>query len=276
MLDPGYWDGRADLNNSCSETVEWETARVGSSPGELRRRGFVVLRGEVDPGPIAGEVDRVLHESYGGGYEARTLAQGAGTVNFRYVPMMCERTPVSLGLLDQFAVTAAELLGRQVLPGRAKGTRYYGDTGWHRDSEHHIASLGFITYLERVDGDHGALQVVPGSHADSEMALPGTGPCGPTEAIATRPGDVIVFDEHLIHGSSGGHRRRQWRVDFVIEPHDSEESAAVRAWFGQSVPDEADHPAYDVERYPSYGTHWRTRLRPWTATLAALGLYGSE
>ena len=250
---------------------------MGPSPGEqLRRRGFVVLRGEVDPGPISGEVDRVLFESDAGGYEARTLARGAGTVSFRYVPMMCERTPVSLGLLDQFAVMAAELLGRPVLPGRAKGTRYYGDSGWHRDSEHPIPSLGFITYLERVDGETGALQVVAGSHADRDVALPGTGPSGPTEAIATRPGDVIVFDEHLIHGSTGGRERRQWRVDFVIEPHDSEESAAVRAWFGQSIPDEVVDPGYDVERYPSHGAHWRTRDRPWTATLEALGLYGPE
>jgi hypothetical protein len=250
---------------------------VGPGPSEqLRRQGFVVLRGEVDPAPISGEVDRVLLESDAGGYEPRTIAQGTGTVTFRYVPMMCERTPVSLGLLDQFAVTAAELLDRPVLPGRAKGTRYYGGTGWHRDSEHPIPSLGFITYLDRLNGETGALQVVPGSHADSDMALPGLGRCGPTKAIATSPGEVIVFDEHLIHGSSGGHERRQWRVDFVIEPRDPEESAAVRAWFGQSNPDEADDdPGYDAGRYPTYGLHWRNRDRPWTATLAALGLYAS-
>jgi hypothetical protein len=256
--------------------VAVETAEVRPSPREeLRDRGVVVLRGEIDPDPISREVDRVLLEAGAAGYRPRTIAQGAGTVRFLYVPMMCERTPVSLELLDRFAVMAAELLGRPVLPGRAKGTRYYGDTGWHRDSEHPIASLGFITYLEPASAASGALHVVPGSHADREMALPGLGSCGPIEAIETHPGDVIVFDEHLMHGSNGGDERRQWRVDFVIEPHDPAESDTVRAWFGQSVPDEAADPGYDVDRYPSYGSHWRSRDRPWTEALAALALYGS-
>ena len=205
----------------------------------------------------------------------RTIAQGSGTVTFQYVPMMCERTPVSLRLLDRFSVIAADLLGRAVLPGRAKGNRYHGDSGWHRDSEHEIPSLGFVTYLDPVNANSGALRVLAGSHTDRDMKLPDVDSDEPAtgEAVETVPGDVIVFDEHLIHGSTGGHERRQWRVDYVIDPRDADENARVRAWFDQSVPDEQHEPGYDADRYPSYGPHWQTRNRPWTTRLGDLGVY---
>jgi len=157
---------------------------------------------------ISREVAAVLLETARAGYVLRTLAQGAGTVTFQYVPMMCDRTPISLSLLDRFATLASDLLGRSVLPRRAKGAKYYGDTGWHRDSGHEIASVGVVTYLDRVDSTNGALWVLAGSHAHREVPLPSIGSDGTAEALDTEPGDVIVFDEHLIHGSHGGGERR--------------------------------------------------------------------
>ena len=114
-------------------------------------------------------------DAFGDDEAVTTLAQGSGTVTFRYVPMMCERTPVSVGLIDRYAVIAAELLGRPVLPGRAKGTWYQSDTGWHRDSVGDIASLGVLAYLEPLDAATGALRVVPGSHAARDRGAPRTG-----------------------------------------------------------------------------------------------------
>ena len=70
------------------------------------------------------------------------------------------------------------------------------------------------------------------------------------KVLETAPGDVIVFDEHLIHGSVGGSQRRQWRVDFVIDPRDEHEHAGVAAWFDQSIPDERHDPGYDAEALP--------------------------
>jgi hypothetical protein len=239
---------------------------------QLRDRGFLVLRGAIDPAPISEEVEHALRDAYAAHDAFETLAQGSGTVTFRYVPMMCERTPVSLGLVDALAVVAAELLGRPVVPGRAKGTRYVGDTGWHRDSAHDIASVGVVAYLEPLRAETGALRVVPGSHVRREAPLPADGAVT-GEALETEPGDVIVFDEHLIHGSSGGNERRQWRVDFLIDPRDPGEHAAAAAWFDQSIPSERSGQAYDTERYPSYGAYCRTRDRPWTARLGELGAY---
>jgi hypothetical protein len=249
------------------------TSRVG----RFCEQGFVVLRDEIDPGPISEEVGRVFLDDFRPGHAARTLAQGSGTVTFQYLPMMCERTAVSLALLDRFSAIAAELMGRAVLPGRAKGTRYFGDTAWHRDSDHAIASLGCVAYLESVEETSGALRVLVGSHTDHTMKVPDLRSgdaatlCG--EVIETMPGDVIIFDEHLLHGSTGGGERRQWRVDFVIDPRDDDEFTSVGAWFGQSIPDEQHDPGYDAERYPSYGPYWQTRDRPWTNRLADLGVY---
>src|SRR5215468_6125281 len=106
------------------------------------REGFVIVRGAFDPVPLIQEFDRVAADAYGDGRAATTLAQGRGTVTFRSVPMMSERTPTSVALVDPCATIAAELLGRAVLPGRAKGTWYQSDTAWHRDSVHELASLG--------------------------------------------------------------------------------------------------------------------------------------
>ena len=234
--------------------------------------GFVVFRDAFDPSPLAREFDRVLLEAFDNGEAVTTLTQGSGTVTFRYVPMMCERTPVSVALIDRYSMIAAELLGRPVLPGRAKATWYQSDTGWHRDSVLDIASLGVVAYLEPLDAATGALRVVPGSHAARDRALPERA-ARVGEALETAPGDVIIFDEHLIHGSVGGSERRQWRVDFVIDPRDEHEHAAVAAWFDQSIPDERRDPGYDAERYPSYGPYWQSLDRPWTDRLRELGVY---
>jgi len=245
---------------------------VTSRSEELGRKGFLVLRDEIDVDVLSREFDRLFDDAFARSQGARPLRQGTGTVTFQYAPMMCERTPYSLMLLDRFAVTAADLIGRAVLPGRAKGTWYEGDTGWHRDSLADIASIGLVGYLEPLRADSGALRVVPGSHSRPDEPLPRPG-ADVGIAIATTPGDVIVFDEHLIHGSTGGSVRRQWRVDFVIDPQDATEERQVQAWFAQSVPSDRSDPGYDVELYPSYGSHWQGRDRPWTERLRALGVY---
>ena len=65
------------------------------------------------------------------------------------------------------------------------------------------------------------------ARGDTFATLPGL-------AIETEPGDVIVFDEHPIHGWDGG---------------------------------------YDADLYPTYGPHWRSSCRPWLARLDQLGAH---
>ena len=81
----------------------------------FQRDGFPMLRGAFDPSELSKEIDDVLRD----GIPAGSLPmEGAGGVAFHSVVMMCERTPVSLALLDDLAELAAELLDRPVLPGR--------------------------------------------------------------------------------------------------------------------------------------------------------------
>ena len=230
----------------------------------FRDDGYAVLRDAFDPAELSAEVDDALSNGLRADGDVKA---GSGGVEFRSVVMMCEKTTVSLALLDALAGLAAQLLGRRVLPGRAKGTRYFGASGFHADSDVAIPSLGFLAYLEALDATSGALRVVPGSHRPERAA-------NSSEAVtlATKPGDLIVFDEHLTHGSVGGAVRRQWRVDFVADPIDSAEHAMVRATF-ERLFDPSWDGGDDVDRYPSYGPHWQALDRPWTARLRALGVY---
>lgn len=234
--------------------------------------GFVVLRGIFDPVPLAVEVTRALDDGFGS--SPRNIGRAGN--EFRYLPMMSERTPVSLALIDEFPELAARLLGRRVLPVRAKGTRYFGGTEWHSDSDLDIASLGFVAYLEALDADNGALRVISGSHRPESLSPTHAAVAGLSalsgQAVSTEPGDVIVFDEHLWHSSSGGHDRRQWRIDFVADPTTVVETDAVRRYFGAIFQPGWDG-GYDVDRYPSYGPDWRQRSGFWNARLAELGAY---
>jgi hypothetical protein len=237
---------------------------------ELVDVGYVVLRGFFDPQPLDVELDRALKDGTGGRQLPQRFSVGSGTVSLQYVPMMCERTPVSLDLSRALASFVEGLVQRSVLPGRAKGTRYFGDTSWHRDSEHDIQSLGCLAYLDRLTATSGALLVLPRSQLDRTRELPAeAGDVG--VAIETDPGDVVVFDEHLIHGSRGGRDRCQWRVDFVVDPA-AVEVPAVQEWFAQSIPDERREVGYDARLYPSYGTYWRSLHPKWTARLIELGV----
>jgi hypothetical protein len=235
----------------------------------LRTFGFVVLRRAFDPEPLSQEFDRAMQDGLSS--SSQVIAGNIG-VAFRYLPMMCERTPVSLSLLEYFAASAAVVLGARALPVRAKGVRYLGSANWHRDSDQPVRSFGFVCYLESLDASTGALRVLPGSHrpelGDAVAALldayPSSttgGASGPSVpvlpgyAVSTDPGDVIVFDEHLFHASAGGRERRQWRVDYVEDPVDAEGETHVRKYLTGLHSPEWDG-GYDVDRFPTYGAHW--------------------
>jgi hypothetical protein len=237
--------------------------------------GFVVLRGEVDPGPLSDELDGALDD---GDRSSSDVVAGTVGVDFRYVPMMDEATPVSIALLDRFAAVASSVLGGPVLPVRAKGVRYLGNAHWHRDSDRPVRSVGVACYLEPLDAGTGALRVLPGSHgpgwgasvsalldAAPALALPG-------HVVDTDPGDVIVFDEHLFHASAGGGPRRQWRVDYVEDPDGPEAEAHVRAYYAGVFPPRWDG-GYDVDRHPTYPPYWKAGGRPWVTRLEQLGAY---
>jgi len=237
--------------------------------------GFVVLRQFFDPRSIAGEIDSVmLHGQRPSPKESR-----GGDFQFQYVPMMTAETPGSLSLLDHSQGIAATLLGGPVLPTRAKGVRYSGNTPWHADSDLPVTSLGIVTYFESLGEASGALRVLPGSHrqefANSLRSFRATGKPAetlPSHIVLTDPGDVIVFDEHLYHASFGGGTRRQWRIDFIADPASVEAEEQARDYFRNLYRSDWDG-GYDVDRYPTYGCDWLGSGRPAVARLSALGVY---
>ena len=131
---------------------------VPESANALETFGFVLLRQFFDPGPLAAEIDKVMANGI-----LRDVPK-RGDIRFQYVPMMTAQTPVSLSLLDRAETVAAAVFGGPVLPTRAKGTRYHGETPWHTDSDLPLRSVGFLAYLEPVGAGSGALRVIPGSH----------------------------------------------------------------------------------------------------------------
>lgn len=233
-----------------------------ASARALRDDGYVLLRSQVDAVALAEEHDRALREAFG---VARFVHGSAGN-RFRYVPTMCERTPMSLALIVRFASVAAELLGCAVLPSRAKATVYRGDTAWHHDTDLPVTSLGFVTYLDPLDEHTGALQVRRGSHHRDAVV----DRC-PIVTLASAPGDLVIFDEHLWHASRGGGERRQWRVDYVADTGDDD---ALRAYFAAQYSPGWDG-GYDVDRFATYGPQWRQIDPHWNARLEALGAYAA-
>lgn len=234
----------------------------------FRSHGFVVLPEAFDPAPLAAEIGGALARGFAHA-GANNVSDEAG-ISFRYLPMMGERTPISLDLLHRFGAAAERLLDGPVLPVRAKAVEYHGGSGWHRDSELDVASVGFACYLDPLTGDTGALRVVPGSHRDGR---PPTGSPADGCAVDTAPGDVIVFDEHLLHASSGGGVRRQWRVDYLARPDGPAEDAVVRRYFAAMFSPDWDG-GYDVDAFPTYGPHWRLVCAPVVdALLERLGAY---
>jgi Phytanoyl-CoA dioxygenase (PhyH) len=243
------------------------------SADAFRTFGFVVLRQFFDPSPLAAEIDRVMHDGL------VSDVSNSGEIRFQYVPMMTGGTPVSLSLLDRVEAVAAALLGGPVLPTRAKGVRYCGNTPWHTDSAFPLASVGFVAYLEPIGAESGALRVLPGSHhpelGDAIRALGAVGmeaPALPAHVVVTEPGDMILLDEHLFHASFGGGTRRQWRVDYVNAPVGAEAENHTKSYFASIYPPDWDG-GYDVDRYPSYGPDWRDSSRPTVPKLEALGVY---
>jgi ectoine hydroxylase-related dioxygenase (phytanoyl-CoA dioxygenase family) len=247
----------------------------------FRAFGFVVARQAFDAASLSEEVDRALAD----GLTPMRRSSAQAGIDFGYVPMMCERTPVSVALLDRFSAAASRLLGGDALPVRAKAVRYHGASVWHRDSELPVDSIGVVAYLEPLDATSGALRVLPGSHHHSyatalaqELSRRGEPQGVETDGgfagtpLETRPGDIIVFDEHLYHASHGGAARRQWRADYFALPHTDTATTAARMYLA-AMYRPGWSGSYDTHRYPTYGPHWRATPRACHEHLERLGAY---
>jgi hypothetical protein len=128
------------------------------------------------------------------------------------------------------------------------GRIYHGDTTWHWDAEAppHTPFYKVAIYLDPLTRDTGALRVIPGTHriadayaqrarsanrCQSELGI--SADAVPCVALETKPGDLILFHQNLIHGScGGGDRRRMFAINIAPRAETEEQLAALRGYLG--------------------------------------------
>jgi hypothetical protein len=194
----------------------------------FRTFGFTVLRGYLADrvGALRAEADAAIRDAYAASYDERVIDGISG----HYLPMASRLTPVSASLVcddPRFIDAAGQLLGGPVIPECPEGVLYFFEAGWHTDDGIGVRGVKFAAYFDELTAGTGALRLVPGSHHPEQNARLAAydrrrGPArGEAEAAAcqasfpgyiadTSPGDVIAFDLHTWHASTGGRDRLAW------------------------------------------------------------------
>lgn len=156
-----------------------------------------------------------------------------------------DRHEVLCSLLDDDRIVEIPeaLLGADFNYCTSDGNYYAGDTNWHSHpffGNRRALKLAF--YLDPLTRENGALRVIPGSHRFGDSytdklheTLPrtaelfGIAPAQvPSVALECRPGDVLVFNHCLKHGSFGGGSRRRLFVINCSERFPDEEVGHLR------------------------------------------------
>lgn len=214
----------------------------------FRDCGFVVFRELFDGTETAAlttEVTTELTAAYGG-LGTDTDPDGTGGIRGDHLPLTVNRAPLSQSLLaddPRLFATAAELLGRPVVPTAPVATCFTTNAGWHTDQGPDIGGVKFLAYLEKRTASDGALRVRRGSHRP--------GGDGSEVVLSTEPGDVIAFDVHLWHSSAGGDKRLAWSIQFLpwAGLDDPERVRLTRELIMDA--DYTDEP-YDHDRWPEW------------------------
>ena len=104
---------------------------------------------------------------------------------------------------------------------------HVGQTLWHRDAMYGLPDaydsrivVAWIPMTE-AGGERGTLAVIPGSHRDRQDALPSRSELRERSVeIAARPGDVVFFDNWLLHGSTPNQSASEvrWAFNFRYLP----------------------------------------------------------
>ena len=179
----------------------------------FRTFGYLMLRGMFERDlveELRAEVVRTMLGVHGDRYDERPPMSGmAGHETCLLGPW----APRTVELIDSRALVglAERLVGGGVLPSPCdtQGILYFDHAGWHNDTGIGIRGVKFVAYLEPVDGNSGALRVLPGSHRSPDDAirhlysLDLAVPDVPGQVLSTEPGDVIAFDPLLYHAVVG-------------------------------------------------------------------------
>jgi len=186
---------------------------------------------------------------------AESSLEHDGTKRTAIVPFVDQRERLA-ALVDHDAIEGVlgPLLGDDFTYCGSDGNFYSGDTGWHADGNHSIGKyLKIAIYLDPVDGDSGALRVIPGSHRAAALnggwAARDAGRSVdlwgiemrdvPSVTLRSEPGDVVVFNHNIMHASFGGSTARRMftlncvaRVNTAAEVRELREYITVHRHFG--------------------------------------------
>ena len=227
----------------------------------FRAFGYVVLRGLLDQrevAELAGEVTAELMAAFG----VIGAAPDTGGISGDYLPLTVDRAPLSQALMaddPRLYQGAASLIDSPAVPTPPIATCFTGNAGWHTDQGPAIGGLKYLAHLQSRTAADGALRVIPGSHEPGFTARllaywrldPATQGFGgwpvPCVVLETEPGDVIAFDQHLWHSSSGGQQRLAWTVEYLPwpGPGDQDRMRTTR----ELILDCAD---FDVDGWPAW------------------------
>ncbi|MEZ4707022.1 MAG: phytanoyl-CoA dioxygenase family protein [Caldilineaceae bacterium] len=226
----------------------------------------------VFPGLLSDRIERITAEfeavfaTHGGGHNGRPHD---GTARSCILPFV-DQTAYLASLIDDPRVDGifASLLGADYTYLGSDGNFYVGDTNWHSDTDWSGKMRGkpprvfykMALYLDPVTAESGALRVIPGSQhygdrfaealqanlrgAPETLGIPGDQ--APAIALASNPGDVVVFNQNTKHSAwGGGNRRRMFTINCTARYADDElpllrnEVAALARFWIDSVYGEA-------------------------------------
>jgi hypothetical protein len=246
--------------------------------------GYVVIRG------LFAEDITWITDEYEAVWRTRPdLMHSAAGKNSAFPGLFISRSARLSALLEDPRIVALgdTLLGEGYSLSGGDGGRYNGDTSFHTDmppqcwqAAETVKHLKICFYLDPLRRDTGALRVIPGSHltcdrysAQLQQLVEGATPVRmrtrlgldhaelPSQALESRPGDVIIFDHRLLHGSfGGGFGRRMFDLNLHGPVRDDGEREAALAY-------------YRCLRDPPYNVDWcdfNTGFGPgWVESLSA-------
>jgi hypothetical protein len=202
--------------------------------------GYLAFRGlfASEIASITGVFEDVWQE-HGGGHAGRAHDGTARSALAQFI----DQDARLCALLDDPRITgiATDLLGEDFNFSGSDGNFYVGDTRWHSDGwrKNGMLHIKMALYLDPVTAETGCLRVIPGSFlpddqfssalqssvklipTDTQFSDPQSsdpesqGPWGvrgrdvPAVALESEPGDLLVFNHNLKHGSFGGGTRRR-------------------------------------------------------------------
>jgi len=243
----------------------------------FRTFGFTVLCGYLADrtSALRAEADAAIRDAYAATDHERVIDGISG----HYLPMASRLTPVSASLVcddPRFIDAAEQLLGGPVIPECPEGVLYFAAAGWHTDDGIGVRGLKFAAYFDELTAATGALRLVPGSHhpeqsarlaayskrrgrARDDAGFAAYQAGFPGYVAATWPGDVIAFDLHTWHASSGGRDRLAWNAVYLHAPETEDERDRTLRSAHDSF--EQAYRGFDSGRYPVW--------RDWLAGAAA-------